>query len=389
MLGLLAGDAEGGHVDQHQVVVRAARHDPRAALGEGAGQHRRVLDRALLVAPEWLAGGQQEADGLAGDDVHQRPALDAGEDGLVDLGAERGLHHREVGPVDRVGQLFAAEDQAAARAAQGLVGRRGHDVGVREGAGVHAGGHEPGDVRHVHEQQRPDAVGDRRHALEIDDPRVGRGAGHDHLRPHLARGRLEGVVVDPLRLAIDAVRVDLVQPAGEVDRRAVGEVAAVGEVHAQDPVAGLEDAEVGGHVRLRAGVRLDVDVLGAREQGQRPLLGERLGDVHVLAAAVVALAGQALGVLVGEPRALRLHDRGERVVLARDELDLVVLAVALLDHRGPQLGVDLGQRRPAQALPVRDRHAEPALLIARPTRPAVAPRAGSRPGWRGGPPIVP
>ena len=48
-------------------------------------------------------------------------------------------------------------------------------------------------------------------------------------------------------------------------------------------------------------VRLDVDVLGAREQRERALLGEPLGDVDVLAAAVVALARQALGVLVGQP----------------------------------------------------------------------------------------
>ena len=170
---------------------------------------------------------------------------------------------------------------------------------------------------------------------------------------------LERVVVDPLGRAIHAVRVDLVQPAGEVDRRAVGEMAAVGEVHAQDPVARLEDAEIRRHVGLRARVRLHVDVLGAREQGERTLLGEHLGDVHELAAAVVALARQALGVLVGQPRPLGFHHRGERVVLARDQLDLVALAIALLEHRPPQLGIDLGQGSPAEARFARDRHAAP------------------------------
>ena len=57
------------------------------------------------------------------------------------------------------------------------------------------------------------------------------------------------------------------------------------------------------------GVGLDVDVLGAREQREGALLGQPLDDVHVLAAAVVALARQALGVLVGEPRTLGLQDR--------------------------------------------------------------------------------
>ena len=67
----------------------------------------------------------------------------------------------------------------------------------------------------------------------------------------------------------------------------------MGQVHAEDPVAGLEDAEVGGHVGLGAGVGLDVDVLGAGEEGQGPLDREVLRDVHELAAAVVALARAA------------------------------------------------------------------------------------------------
>ena len=64
---------------------------------------------------------------------------------------------------------------------------------------------------------------------------------------------------------------------------------------------GCEHGHEDGHVRLRAGVRLDVGVLGAEEL-LRALDRERLGDVDELAAAVVALARIALGVLVGEDR---------------------------------------------------------------------------------------
>ena len=89
-------------------------------------------------------------------------------------------------------------------------------------------------------------------------------------------------------------------------------------------------------------------MLRAREQGERAIAREVLGDVHVLAAAVVALARQALGVLVGEPRALRLEHGGVDVVLARDQLDLVRLAMPLLLHRGPQLRVHVRDRRPGR-----------------------------------------
>ena len=74
----------------------------------------------------------------------------------------------------------ACERDAAARSAERLVGGRRDQVRVRERAGMQARRDEARDVRHVHEQQRVHAVGDGRHALEVDDPGVGAGARHDH-----------------------------------------------------------------------------------------------------------------------------------------------------------------------------------------------------------------
>src|SRR5690606_21154190 len=67
--------------------------------------------------------------------------------------------------------------------------------------------------------------------------------------------------------------------------------------------------------------------------------------VHVFATAVVALAGIALGVLVGELAALGLHDRRARVVLGRDQLDVVFLAPVLANDGVMDLGIDLVEGR--------------------------------------------
>ena len=75
------------------------------------------------------------------------------------------------------------------------------------------------------------------------------------------------------------------------------QVAAVGKVHAQHSVARLEDGHVDGLVGLGAGVRLHVHVLGV-EEFLGALDGQRFAHVHELASAVIALAGQALGVFV-------------------------------------------------------------------------------------------
>ena len=69
-----------------------------------------------------------------------------------------------------------------------------------------------------------------------------------------------------------------------------------------------------------------------------------LGDVDVLAAAVVAPARQALGVLVGQHRALRLQHGAADDVLGRDQLDLVALAAELEPDRLGDLGIGVGQR---------------------------------------------
>ena len=135
MLGFLAGHSERRHVHQHEVVVRAARNDPSALLGESGRQQLGVGDRLTLVVAVFIGRGELEGHRLGGDDVHQRTALDPGEDALV-----HGL-----------AQVLAAEDETAARAAQGLVRGRCHDVRVAEWARVKSRRDEAGDVGHIHE----------------------------------------------------------------------------------------------------------------------------------------------------------------------------------------------------------------------------------------------
>ena len=116
----------------------------------------------------------------------------------------------------------------------------------------------------------------------------------------------------------------------------------MGELEAQDAVAGRGDRREHGGVRGGAGVRLHVRELGA-EQRLGAIDREVLDDVDELAAAVVATTGIALGVLVGEHGALRLEHGARNEVLARDHLEGAALAAEFLLERGGDLGVDLGE----------------------------------------------
>src|SRR5690606_12413695 len=71
--------------------------------------------------------------------------------------------------------------------------------------------------------------------------------------------------------------------------------------------------------------------------------------VDHLAAAVVAAAGVALGVLVGEHRAGRLDDRRTGEVLRGDQLDPLVLTAALGVDQAGERRVARGQRAAVHA----------------------------------------
>ena len=138
--------------------------------------------------------------------------------------------------------------------------------------------------------------------------------------------------------------LDVVQLARHVQLHPVGQVAAVVQGQAKDRVARLEHRHVGGVVGLRAGVGLDVRMLGPEEL-QRPVDRQLLGHVDLLAAAVIAAAGIALGVLVGEHGARRLQHGLGHEVLRGDHLQRRLLAVELTVQHTRYVGVHLRQWR--------------------------------------------
>src|SRR5699024_11053642 len=160
VLQLLAGALLVQQVDEHQVVVGAAGHQLDAAGGQRRGQGLGVVHDRLGVVLELRLERLAKADGLGGDDVLQRAALSAGEDGRVDA-------------LDQV--LVVGQDQAAAGAAQRLVGGGGDHVGVGHRVLVHAARHQASDVGHIHHQHGAVAVGDLGQLFKVDGAGVGGG----------------------------------------------------------------------------------------------------------------------------------------------------------------------------------------------------------------------
>ena len=145
--------------------------------------------------------------------------------------------------------LVVGQDHAAAGAADRLVDRGRDDVGMRHRVRVQVGRHQPGEVGHVREQDRADVVGDLAEQREVELAGIGGPAGDDQLGPVLGGELGDLVHVHEAVLAAHVVGDDVVEAARDVLGHPVGQVAAVGEVEAEDRVARLEQREVGGRVR--------------------------------------------------------------------------------------------------------------------------------------------
>ena len=347
------------------MVVGAAGHDPKALLLEGRGHRLRVDDDLTCVGPEVVGRGLGESNRLGGDGVHERPPLPAREHALV----------------DGLGMLLAAHDHCPPGAAQGLVRSTGNYVGMLDRVVVHSPGHETDEMRRIDDEDGSDVVRDLPHRREVPAARISRGSRHEDLRPLPLGDVAHLVVVDELVFFANAVGDDVEHLAGEVDGRAVRQVAPVSELHAHKGVARDEEREVRSRVRLGPRVRLHVRVLGPEEL-LGSLDGEVLGDIDELAAAVVAAAGVPLGVLVAQRSAQRGEHRGRGEVLRGYELDLGVLPVDLVQNGRGRFRIDLLDGRPIAPAGIAHEswHSSRSMSVSCFTRRSCRPP--SKPVWR-------
>ena len=253
------------------------------------------------------------------------------------------LQTREHRLVDGRRQLGGADDGPAAGASQRLVSGKGDDVGHAHRVGVDPTGDQAGHVGGIEEEEGADRIGDTPDRRRIDDPGVGGCPGDDELGPMLGGQGRQLVQIQSLVAVGDAIGHEVVEATTDVDRRPVGEVAALIESHPQNGVAGVEHGQVGGQVGRGAGMRLDVGVFGAKELAG-PAPGQLFYFVDDVVTAVVALARIALGVLVGQHRSGRGHDRPGCEILRCDELQRGVLPLLLAPDDVEELAV-LGHER--------------------------------------------
>ena len=207
------------------MVVRAAADEVDALGKQRLRKSLGIGDHLLLILFEFGRESLLERNRLRRDDVHERAALRAGEDGLVD----------ELSKL-----LVVGHDETASRSAQRLVGGGSHEIRIRHGRGMQSRRDQTRDVRDVHHEICAHLVRNGTELIELDGPGIGGstrddefGLAFESLFPDVRK-------VYPARCGIQPVRDEVEKFAAEVDGRAVGEVSALGEGHAKHGVTRFE-----------------------------------------------------------------------------------------------------------------------------------------------------
>ena len=119
------------------------------------------------------------------------------------------------------------------------------------------------------------------------------------------------------------------------------EVAAFGQTHTQNCVAWLGKSQIDGLVGLGTGTGLHIGALCAK-QFLHTLNGNQLSLINALTPAVIALAGIAFSIFVGQLRTLRFHDCIAGVVLGRNQLNVFFLATGFVLNLFPEFWINFG-----------------------------------------------
>lgn len=114
--------------------------------------------------------------------------------------------------------------------------------------------------------------------------------------------------------------------AGDIDRAAVGQMSAIGQIHAHDCIAGLQQAIIHSKVCLGTGMRLYIDMIRA-EQFLCTVDSQLFHLIHIFAAAIVPFSRIPFRIFVGQHTSLCFHDRIADNIFRCDHFQFVSLTI--------------------------------------------------------------
>ena len=304
------------------MVIRAAGNDAKTCLLKAVGKNCCILDNLLLIYLELRLKCFVEACSLCRNGVHKRAALCAGEYALIDCFCI----------------FFLAEDDTAAGTAQGLVSGAGDNVSIGYRIHMQTGCNKTCNMCHIDHKDCADFLCNIGNDVETNLTGICTCARNDKLGLAFIRNAAEFIIINALVRFAYAVRNNIEIFSAHVYGAAMRKMTAMGQIHAENRIAGVKKRKINGKVRLCAGMGLNICMFRTKELFDT-ITGKIFNLVNAFTTAVVTLSGVAFCVFVGEMAAHCRHNGFADEVFGCDELEVAALTCKLLFHVAAKLGI--------------------------------------------------
>ncbi len=182
-----------------------------------------------------------------------------------------------------------------------------------------------GNMRHIYEQICPNLFCDIRKYIKTYLPWVGRRACDDHLRLTFP-GNPSDLVIIQESLIIYIIWHKMIQKPRHINRRTVGEMPAVRQVHPHHRIFRLQQCLIDRIVGIRPGMRLYAGMVAAK-QFLHSLDRQLFQDIHMFAASVITLRRISFRIFIRRNRTHRQHHRRAYDILRSNQLQVPSLPV--------------------------------------------------------------
>ena len=216
-------------------------------------------------------------------------------------------------------KILTHQNDTATRTTESLVGSRSNDVGILQWVVEQTGCNQTSRVSHINHEEGTHLIGNLAHAGIIPLTAVSTTATDNQLRLVLQSQLLHLVVIHTTRLLVQVVADRIVENARSIDVAAMRKVTAVVEVQSHKSITWFQYGEQYSSVSLSTRVRLHVGILSTKDF-LHAFDGKVLYDIHHLASTIVALARQALCILVGKVRTHSVHHLVTHEILRSNQL---------------------------------------------------------------------
>ena len=208
------------------------------------------------------------------------------------------------------------------------MGRRGDNIRKRNRRRMNSCGHQTGNVRHIHHQVSIYRFGNFTKCFKIKDARVSTRSGDNHLWPVFFSEADQFLIVNGSGIFSDTIMNKIVKLSRKTGRASVGQMSAVGQVHAENCISRIYQGKVNCHIGLGPRMGLNIDISGI-EQFFGPADGQFFSHIHILTPAIIPLIRISFGIFVGQHTPLDSHDSGTRNIFRCDKLQGVFLPLKL------------------------------------------------------------